>query len=80
MTWNWRGSSRIATNDNSVIAMRVASGGSRVRMAAVAGRSIACENSAVGPSNIQNVTNTPTARKATSLTINSAAIASISPS
>ena len=37
-------------------------------------------NSATGPPNIQKVTKMPTARKATSLTIDSVAIASISPS
>ncbi len=35
--------------------------------------------SEIGPSNIQKVTKTPTARKATSLTMDSAAMASIRP-
>ena len=56
------------------------SGGSRVSTAAVSGCSSARANSATGPSNIQNVTNMPTARNATSLTIDSVAIASIRPS
>jgi hypothetical protein len=46
----------------------------------VSGRSRARANSDSGPSNIQNVTNTPTPTNATSLTIDSVAIASISPS
>ena len=46
----------------------------------MSGRSIAWVNSAAGPSNIQNVTNTPTARKAMSFTSDSAATASIRPS
>ena len=54
--------------------------GARVITVAVCGFSRPRLNSASGPSNITKVTNTPTARKATSLTIDSVAIASISPS
>ena len=69
----------MANNDSSVIASTVPSTGSRLSTAAVSGRSNAWAKSAAGPSNIQNVTNTPTATKATSLTMDSVAIASISP-
>ena len=69
-----------ATNDSSVIAISVSMRGSRLKMAAVDGRCIASLNSATGPSNIQNVTKMPTARNATSLTIDSVATASIRPS
>ena len=70
----------MAKKDSIVIATIVPSIGSRVSTAAVFGCSNARANSATGPSNIQNVTNTPTATKATSLTIDSVAIASIKPS
>ena len=70
----------MATNDSSVIATIVSSAGSRVRTAAACGVCSAWLNSAIGPSNIQNVTKIPTARKQNSLTIDSAAIASINPS
>ncbi len=55
-------------------------GGSRVSTEAASGEFIALLNSATGPSNIQKVTKMPTARKDNSLTINSAATASIRPS
>ena len=80
MTWNWRGNKTIANSDSNVIAKSVLGTGSRESTAAVFGRSRACANSESGPSNIQNVTNTPTPTKATSLTIDSVAIASINPS
>ena len=79
-TWNCRGSSRIAKNDSSVLASSVSSGGSRVSTEAASGEFIALLNSATGPSNIQKVTKMPTARNDSSLTIDSAATASISPS
>ncbi len=69
-----------ATNDSSVIAISVSMRGSRLKMVAVDGRCIASLTSASGPSNIQNVTKMPTARNATSFTIDSAATASIRPS
>ena len=67
-------------SDSSVMAMSVLHTGSRVSTAAVRGCLHRLANSATGPSNIQKVTNTPTATKATSLTIDSVAIASIRPS
>ena len=70
----------IATNDNSVVAINVSKGGSRVNKAAVCGCIFAASNSAPGPPNIQKVTKMPTARNANSLTIDSVAIASIKPS
>ena len=70
----------MAKRESSVIAANVLPTGSGDSTAAVSGRSSACVNSATGPSNIQNVTNAPTPRKATSLTIDSAAMASINPS
>ena len=63
-----------------VIVASVANTGSRLSTAAVLGCSQARANSENGPSNIQNVTNIPTLTKATSLTIDSVAIASIRPS
>ena len=70
----------MANSDRSVIASSVLITGSRVSAAAVSGRSRAWPNNANGPSNIQKVTNTPTPTKATSLTSDSVAIASIRPS
>ena len=61
----------MANSDSSVIASSVPGAGSRVSTAAVSGRSSAWAKSNRGPSNIQNVTNTPTPTKATSLTIDS---------
>ena len=80
MTWNWRGTSTIATVESSVMMMSVLHTGSRVSTAAVRGVFIACANSAAGPSNITKVTNTPTVTKATSLISDSVAIARMSPS
>ena len=60
--------------------MSVLHTGSRVSTAAVRGVSIALVNSAIGPSNMKKVTNTPTVTKATSLISDSVAIARISPS
>ena len=54
--------------------------GACVSTAAVWGRCSAAWNSATGPGNMTKVTKMPTARKATSLIIDSVAIASISPS
>ena len=51
-----------------------------LKIAAVDGRCMASLNSATGPSNIQKVTKIPTARNATSLTIDSVATANIRPS
>ena len=70
----------MATNDRSVVASRVSSGGSRVKIPAVCGFCIAASISALGPPYIQKVTKMPTARNANSLTIDSVAIASIRPS
>ena len=70
----------MAKNDSSVLASSVSSGGSRVSTEAASGEFIALLNSATGPSNIQKVTKMPTARNDSSLTIDSAATASISPS
>ena len=71
---------RIATNDSSVVAISVSKGGSRMNSPAVWLCWRAAVSNPAGPSNIQNVTKMPTARKANSLTIDSVAIASISPS
>ncbi len=70
----------MANSDSTVVAKKLVAGGRRVSTAAVCGCSKAAENSASGPGNITKVTKMPTARKATSLTIDSVAIASISPS
>ena len=70
----------MAKNESSVIATKVEIVGSRVSTLAVSGCAMACLNNAHGPSNITNVTNTPTATNATSLMIDSVATASISPS
>ena len=59
----------IATKDSSVIAITVEKVGGVVSTAAVSGRLSARENRSTGPSNIQKVTNRPTARKAASLTM-----------
>ena len=69
----------MANSESIVIATSVPVAGSPVSTLAVAGSLNARANSAAGPSNIQNVTKMPTATKATSLTIDSVAIASISP-
>ena len=58
----------------------VVSGGGCVRIAAVCGSCSARANKAGGPGNMTKVTKMPTARKATSLTTDSVAIATINPS
>ena len=63
-----------------MLASSVSSGGSRVSTEAATGEFMALLNSATGPSNIQKVTKMPTARNDSSLTIDSAATASIRPS
>ena len=70
----------MANSDSTVIAKKLVSGGTRVSTAAVLAWSSARANSASGPWNITKVTKIPTARNATSLTIDSVAIASINPS
>ena len=80
MTWNWRGSSTIATTESSVMVTNVLITGSVVSTAAVSGRFIASVNIATGPSNMKYVTKMPTVRKQTSLITDSAAIARIMPS
>ena len=70
----------MANSDSTVMAQNEASCGACDNTAAVRGSASARANSAKGPWNMTNVTNTPTARKAISLTIDSAAIASIKPS
>ena len=62
------------------MASSVSAAGSRVSTEAAGSDCIARLNSATGPSNIQKVTKIPTARNVTSLTMDSAAIASIRPS
>ncbi len=80
MTWNCRGSSMMANSDSTVMAQNGANCGACNSTAAVRGSASARANKANGPGNMTKVTNTPTARNAISLTIDSAAIASIKPS
>ncbi len=70
----------MAKNDSAVIAANGANCGALVSMAAICGLCIARASRSDGPWNITKVTKMPTAVKARSLTINSVAIASISPS
>ena len=70
----------MANSDSIVMVKTVAGLGSWASRAAVSGCSKARSNSAIGPPNRTNVTNRPTAMKATSLTIDSVAIARINPS
>ncbi len=68
-----------AKQESSVIAAIMPKLVSEVSTAAVSGRAKALANSAAGPSNILKVTKAPTATKATSLTTDSTATASIRP-
>ena len=70
----------IAKNASVVMARKPASGGACVSTAAVRGCARARANSSSGPGNMTKVTKMPTARNATSLTIDSVAIANIRPS
>ncbi len=70
----------MANSDSTVMATNAISGGTCVSGAAVRGCAKACANRSNGPGNSTKVTKTPTARNATSLTIDSVAIASIRPS
>ena len=70
----------MANNDKTVVAKKAVNGGTRVSTATVCGCASAPENNATGPRNMTKVTKMPTARKATSLMIDSVAIASINPS
>ena len=80
LTWNWRGSSRIASADSSVVVSQLAgSGGARIT-AAMRGSAAPARNSSPRPPNSPQTTKAPTARKATSLTTDSTEIARISPS
>src|SRR5438067_10859264 len=68
----------IAQNDNSVMVRKLPIEGVYAMARAASGVFMARSISS-GGENIQNVTNTPTARNATSLTMDSVAIASIRP-
>ena len=70
----------MAKNDSAVMAANGANCGALVSMVATCGCCIARASRSNGPLNITKVTKMPTAVKVRSLTIDSAAIASISPS
>ena len=78
LTWNWRGSSMMAQNDSSVMVRKVPIEVWYSMARTASGVFIARSISSCGE-NIQKVTKMPTARKATSLTMDSLAIASIRP-
>ncbi len=78
LTWNWRGSSMIAQNDSSVMVRKLPIEGTYSMARTASGVFIARSISSLGV-NIQNVTKAPAAIKATSLTMDSVATASIRP-
>ena len=78
-TWNWRGNSTMANADNSVVTTQTAGSGGVWMTAAILGLDCAASvRATIPPFNLQT-TKTPTARNATSLTINSTAMARMRP-
>ncbi len=78
LTWNCRGSSMIARNDSSVIARKLPIEGVTWMARTASGVFMARSHKSAGP-NMKKVTKTPAAMKATSLTSDSVATASINP-
>ena len=78
LTWNWRGSSRMALAESSVVTNQLAGSGAEVSTGAMRGLS-ASRVSSPKPPNRPQTTKAPTARNATSLTTDSTAMARISP-